>query len=202
MLIKFYKKIKSLIYYLFIFPIYKLRFKSIGKKTRILSPLAIDGSSNISLGQDVVIGYKSWIAAKSISNSQQAFLNIKSGCRIGNFNHIYSTGEIIIEKNVLTADKVYISDNLHNYEDINIPIMHQPIKQLKKISIGEGTWLGENVCIIGCSIGKGCVVGSNSVVTKDIPDFCIVVGIPGKIIKRFDSIKNEWRKTNENGIYL
>lgn len=194
-----FKKIKSLFYYFFLFPVYKILFKSFGKKTRLLSPLAIEGYSNISIGKDVVIGYKNWLVAKPIGFSSQVKLSIADGCRIGNFNHIYASQEIVIEKNVLTADKVYITDNLHSYDNVNIPIRDQPIKQLKKVLIGEGSWLGENVCIIGASIGKGCVIGANCVVNKDIPDFCVVVGVPARIIKRFDFETNQWMKSDSKG---
>jgi acetyltransferase-like isoleucine patch superfamily enzyme len=60
--------------------------------------------------------------------------------------------------------------------------------------IGEGSWLGENVCVIGASIGKHCVIGANSVVTKDIPDYSVAVGIPAKVIKKYNFNKCEWEK--------
>ena len=105
---------------------------------------------------------------------------------------IYCTSNITIEKDVLTADKVYISDNAHSYEDVNLPIWQQPIKQLKSVVIGEGSWIGENVCIIGASVGKHCVIGANAVVTKDIPDYSIAVGIPARVIKKYNSEKQIW----------
>lgn len=55
-------------------------------------------------------------------------LIIEDGCVIGDFNHIFATNEIVIRKNVLTANNVYISDNLHSYNDINSPIVKQPIQ--------------------------------------------------------------------------
>ena len=97
-------------------------------------------------------------------------LEIGKGTALGNFNHIYVTNSVIIEDKVLTADKVYISDNVHDYSNVNQPIIDQPIKQRGKVRIGEGSWLGENVCVIGASVGKHCVIGANCVVTKDIPD--------------------------------
>jgi acetyltransferase-like isoleucine patch superfamily enzyme len=121
---------------------------------------------------------------------------IGDGSCIGNFNHIYATKSIVIGKNVLTADKVYISDNLHGYEDISLPILHQPIKQIGTVIIGDGSWLGENVCVIGAKIGVNCVIGANSVVTKDIPDYCVAVGSPAKIIKRYCFEKQEWLKVD------
>ena len=104
--------------------------------------------------------------------------------------------KIIIGKKVLTADKVYISDNLHSYEDVTIPIIDQKIKQINHVEIGDGTWIGENVCILGVKIGKNCVIGANSVVTKDIPDYSVVVGSPAVIIKKFNITANRWEKSD------
>lgn len=170
----------------------RFRFGYFGKKSRIYKPVQADGLENIFIEDNVVVHEGSWLAARPISGKCK--LEIKSGTTLGHFNHIYATKSIIIEKNVLTADKVYISDNLHNYEDVSMPVIKQPIKQCSPVVIGEGSWLGENVCIIGASVGKHCVVGANSVVTKDIPDFCVVVGVPAHIIKRYDAEKKEWTK--------
>jgi len=173
---------------------YTLIFKGIGVKSVLKSPLKIDGSKRILIGNSVYIAYKTWLAAVPLTDSKKCELIIGDGCKIGNFNHIYSTGSVILEPNVLTADKVYISDNLHSYKDIKIPIWQQPIKQIGNVVIGEGTWLGENVCVIGASVGKQCVIGANSVVTKDIPDYCVAVGSPAKVIKRYNTIKGIWEK--------
>ncbi|SHL99392.1 Hexapeptide repeat of succinyl-transferase [Flavobacterium flevense] len=135
-----------------------------------------------------------WIAALPLTNESNCNLIIGEGTIIGHLNHIYATGEIIIGKNVLTADKVYISDNLHKYEDVNIPVMHQGIRQLSKVKIGDGSWIGENVCVMGASIGRNCIIGANSVVTKDIPDYCVAVGSPARIIKKYNITLQKWEK--------
>lgn len=168
------------------------RFGHFGKKSRMYKPVQADGLENIFIEDNVVVHEGTWLAARPINVTCK--LEINSGTTLGHFNHIYATQSIVIEKNVLTADKVYISDNLHNYEDVTMPVIKQSIKQCRPVVIGEGSWLGENVCIIGASVGKHCVVGANSVVTKDIPDFCVVVGAPARVIKRYDSEKKEWIK--------
>ena len=167
------------------------KFKSFGENVKIIFPLGIDGFSNISVGNNVVVNYKTWLAAVPLT-SDSVSLQIGEGTIIGNFNHIYATKSINIGKKVLTADKVYISDNLHGYENINIPIMDQPIVQNGSVEIGDGTWIGENACILGVNIGKNCVIGSNSVVTHDIPDYCVAVGSPAKIIKRYCVESMKW----------
>jgi len=172
-----------------------------GSGTRIHKPLKVEGYNNICLGKKVIIGKYTWLAAIALTG-KEVTLEIDDGAVIGNFNHIYATRKIVIGKNVLTADKVYISDNLHQYERTDLAILNQPIKQLEDVYIGEGTWIGENVCILGSSIGRNCVVGANSVVNKNIPDYCVVVGSPAKIIKRYCFTDNVWKKTDNNGDFI
>lgn len=178
---------------------YRLTLASYGARSDIKSPLKIDGAWNIFVGQDVIVEYKTWLAALPLTGDHKCELRIGEGSRIGHFNHIYCTKSIVIEKNVLTADKVYISDNLHEYKNPNIPILKQSIIQNNCVIIGEGSWLGENVCVIGASIGKNCVIGANSVVTKDIPDYSVAVGSPARIIRRYDFEMQKWRRTDNNG---
>lgn len=181
---------------------YKVILGSIGNHSYIDHPLRIDGAKTIYIGKGVSIKYKSWIASKPLTGADSSKLVFEDGCVIGHFNHIFSTKSIIFHKNVLTADRVYISDNLHGYEEIDIPIVRQPVVQNGTVEIGEGSWIGENVCITGASIGKHCVIGANAVVTHDIPDYCVAVGIPARIVKKYDFSIGQWRKTDKNGVFI
>lgn len=167
-------------------------YKSYGKNVRMIFPMQIQGAKRIIIGDNARIGYKTWLASMPINNNDHSILIIGEGSYIGNFNHIYCTKEICIGRKVLIADKVYISDNLHSFANPNIPIMEQPIKQLNIVKIGDGAWIGENACIIGASVGKNSVIGANSVVTKDIPDYCVAVGAPARVIKKYDIEKQTW----------
>ncbi len=190
-----------LYYYVFIYPFYKFQFKFIGRRSRIKQPLKIQGKRHIHIGNHVLIQHKTWLAAYAI-DKKECLLQIGNNTVIGNFNHIYATRQIVIGDAVLTADKVYISDNVHSYENVNEPILNQKIKQLKRVVIGNGAWIGENVCIIGASVGKNSVIGANSVVTKDIPDYSVAVGSPAYIIKRYCFETETWRKTDKKGNFL
>ena len=180
----------------------KHKFKALGKRSMIYNPLKINGHQNIAIGENVTIQYKTWLAAMPLTGNPNPILIIGDGTSIGHFNHIYATSSIEIGKKVLTADKVYISDNLHGYENINLPILEQAIKQTNTVIIGDGSWLGENVCVIGAKIGRNCVIGANSVVTKDIPAYCVAVGSPAKIIKRYNFDTHAWEKTSPDGAFL
>lgn len=64
-----------------------------------------------------------------------------------------------------------------------------------EIRIGAGAWVGTHVAIIGAvHIGRNCVIGANSVVTQDVPDYCVAAGIPARVIKRYNQQTNCWEK--------
>ncbi len=192
-----YHVLKKINYFIF-----KNFFKRMGKNVNIIAPLKIQGFKNIILEDNVVIQYKTWLCAKPINLDSDCILHIGKGTNIGHFNHIYATQKILIGDDVLTADKVYISDNLHQYQNPFIPIIKQEILQISPVEIGDGTWIGENAVILGAKIGKNCVVGANSFVNKDIPNYSVAVGTPANVIKRFDVESKAWRKTNKNGDFL
>jgi len=108
---------------------YHCIFGSYSFDSTIISPLGIDGSKNIYIGKGVTVAYKTWLAALPLTGEKKCELIIKDGVVIGHFNHIYATKSIIIEENALTADRVYISDNLHDYTDPKVPIRKQKIIQ-------------------------------------------------------------------------
>jgi acetyltransferase-like isoleucine patch superfamily enzyme len=154
----------------------------------------IEGAENISIGKNVLIQQNTRLAALPLTNAEICQLIIDDGVYIGYFNHIFATKSIVIEKNVLIADRVYISDNIHDYTNPSVPIKDQKIIQKKEVVIGSGCWIGENVSIIGSSVGKNSVVGANSVVLKDIPDYSVVAGVPAKIIKCYNFKTSKWER--------
>ncbi len=174
-------------------------FKHFGRGTSVIFPAGVDGAANITLGDDVYIAYKTFLAALPHTGHQDCRLAIGKGSRIGRFNHIYATRSVVLGENVLTANNVYISDNLHDYRNPDVPILHQPIRQNREVMIGDGSWLGHNACVLGARIGRNCVIGANAVVTRDLPDHCVAVGVPAIIIRRYDSETRSWRPTGPDG---
>lgn len=172
-----------------------------GSRSRLIRT-KVDGYKRISIGIKVFINDKTWLACMPLTGNSNCSLSIGDGTYIGRFCHFYSTSKIEIGKKVLIADRVYIADNLHEFSDISKPVIDQPVKQAAEVIIGDGAWLGENVCIIGAKIGKQTVVGANSVVLKDIPDYCVAVGTPARIVKRYSFEKGEWQKTDMQGEFL
>ena len=90
--------------------------------------------------------------------------------------------------------RVFISDLNHEYKDITCSVMQQPLV-IKDIEIGDGCFVGYGVCVLpGVHLGKHCCIGTNAVVTKNIPDYCVAVGNPAVVIKQYDFDKHEWKK--------
>jgi acetyltransferase-like isoleucine patch superfamily enzyme len=194
--------LSKIIYYIFHYPIFKWQLGGIGVGSKLLQPI-ISGGKHIFIGRNVYIRKNTWLAADPAATQQtDCRLSIGDGTYIGNFCHIYATQKIEIGQKVLLADRVYLSDNLHAYDNIKLPIMDQPVKQMAPVILKDGCWLGENVCVIGATIGKNSVVGANSVVTKDVPDYCVAVGSPAKIIKRYNPNSQQWQKTNDLGDFF
>lgn len=188
-------------YYAFVYPRYKRMLGGLGERTRIQPPLKITGGSHIFVGARVRIEDSAWLAAEPLVAADGCRLEIGDETYIGHFSHIYATRSVTIGKKVLVANKIYISDNTHSYEDVRLPVMDQPVRQLRDVKIGDGAWLGENVCIVGASVGKGSVVGAGSVVLSDIPDYSVAVGAPARVIKRFCFDTNRWRKIGHDGTF-
>lgn len=103
-------------------------------------------------------------------------------------------GPVSIGNHVMLAQNIVVSGLNHGYEDPAIPPSLQ--KELKKqIVISDDVWIGAN-CVItaGITIGKHVVVGAGSVVTKSIPDYCVAVGNPAKIIKQYSFEEAVWKR--------
>ncbi|NQX56524.1 acyltransferase [Pedobacter panaciterrae] len=127
------------------------------------------------------------------------FVTINNGVGnvlIGN-NTIIGIGSVVIGpveigNNVMLAQNIVVSGLNHGYEDIDLPPSKQ--KEIrKKITICDDVWIGANsVITAGVKIGKHVVIGAGSIVTKDIPDYCVAVGNPARIIKKYSEDTKSW----------
>ena len=173
----------------------------IGQNSSIVDPLKIDGARNIEIGSNTHINRNAWISAFDSYGSQKFSPKIKIGNNvvIGNYACITAINAIKIGDNCLFSEYVYISDHSHGFEPTkDLSPALQDLNSKGPVEIGENTFLGFRVCILpGVKLGKNCVVGSNSVVTKSFPDFSMVGGIPARLLKVFSFEKNEWEPVTE-----
>ena len=152
--------------------------------------------------QNIFLGSNLWISKTRLASSKGGKLIIGNHVAIGRFSQIYALQSIIIEDGVLMAENTLISDNTHTFTDITTPVRDQDIKPLGNVVIGSGTWIGRNVVVNGCKIGRNCIIGAYTFLKKDIPDYCVVVGNPARIVKRYNPQSGQWEKTDKDGNFI
>ncbi|WP_292473105.1 DapH/DapD/GlmU-related protein [Methanosphaera sp.] len=117
--------------------------------------------------------------------SGTSFENVKIGDNVFiNSNCLMmARGGITIEDNVMLAANVQLLSNNHDEYNRQVLIC-------KEITIKEGAWIGAGASIMpGVTIGKHAIVGAGAIVTKDVPDYAVVVGIPARVVKTLDENK-------------
>jgi acetyltransferase-like isoleucine patch superfamily enzyme len=180
---------------------------------RIDLPRRIINAQYMFLGDNVWLGPGSFLIASTrypgpaIQNPelklslQQFSPKIEIGHRVTSTAdlQIAAYREVIIEDDVLFASNVHIEDASHGYLTATIPYKYQPISNIAPVLIKRGCWIGQNVVILpGVTIGECSIIGANSVVTTSIPDRCIAVGAPARVIKQWDDIMDRWIATTES----
>lgn len=169
----------------------KREFKNFGNGSRI-SPYfsLLLGADCMSLGDGCSIGsgvqLTAWKKHRSQIFSPEIILG--NNCSIGEDAHITAISSIRLGNNVLLGKKVLITDNAHgasSNELLDIAPCLRPLVSKGPVVIDDNVWIGEKASIMpGVHIGKGTIVAANSVVTKDVPPYCVVAGVPAVIIKK------------------
>lgn len=181
----------------------KIRFKEWHLKSRVIKPLIIT-PKYISIGNNVVVLNDCRI--QGVDKYNDVFFNpniiIDDGVSIQQEFHLTCANEIIIGKNTAIAAHVTITDIHHPYTDINMSIEDQDI-EVKSVCIGQDCKLYNGAVILpGVTIGNHVTVGANSVVNINIPDYSIVVGLPARIVKRYNFNTQNWEKTDKYGNFI
>jgi acetyltransferase-like isoleucine patch superfamily enzyme len=159
-------------------------FNEFGKGTILTSPIRLSGERRIAIGENVYIGAGSWLQALPDGENKSPSLRIGSRTSMAGYCVLSAVRSVVLEDDVLLARNVYISDHIHKYSDTDIPIKDQGVDKVEPVLICNGAWLGQNVVICpGVRIGRNAVVGANSVVNSDVPDYSIAVGAPARIVK-------------------
>lgn len=160
-------------------------FGAIGKGAYLWEPIFLSGTPYIYLGNKVGIWKHARIEAIDEWEGQyfSPRLTIGDNVTIGQNCHITVAESIIIEKDTVCSARVTITDISHVTDNDDLAVLNQGIVT-KPVRICEGAFIGINVTVLpGVTVGKHAVVGANSVVTKDVPDYATAVGVPAKIIK-------------------
>lgn len=184
-----------------------IRFANKPRNLSISKPWSIRKPERIFMGNDVHIGPNCILKNITCTGAlmkhpenkhvEQVFdPRITIGNRVSATGglHVAAHTNITIEDDVMLASNVFMADALHGYENANLPYRYQGMIRISPIRIKQGSWIGQNVVIMpGVTIGEMSIVGANSVVTKSIPDRCIAVGSPARVVKKWDEESQLWR---------
>ena len=163
------------------------RFGAFGDRSIIcFPPAALVNERYIRIGSHTMIGPHVSLSAGMVPGQRcltDPVVSIGDRCLIGKGSGVVGHLSIVIEDDVWTGHHVYITDQNHGYEDLSRPISVQWMPE-SAVRIGTGSWLGHGTVVLpGTTIGEHVVIGANSVVRGEIPDYCVAAGNPARVIK-------------------
>lgn len=157
-------------------------------------PTSLMNEQFIEIGSGTMIGPHVALSAGMVPGQEclsTPVVRIGDRCLIGRGSGIVGHFSIDIGDDVWTGHHVYITDQNHGYENVNIPISQQSMPE-KPVRIGSGSWLGHGTVVLpGADIGEHVVIGANSVVTGVIPSFSVAVGAPARVVKSIPQPSDE-----------
>jgi acetyltransferase-like isoleucine patch superfamily enzyme len=160
-------------------------FAAFGAGSVLETPIRVSGEERISVGRDVFVGPGCWFQTLYEGGNDLALV-IGDGVNIAGSCVISAVRDVRIGNKVLMARNVYISDHIHAYDDTQRAVLDQGVARVEPVTIGDGAWLGQNVVVCpGVTVGRGAVVGANAVVVEDVPDYCLAVGAPARVVREF-----------------
>jgi serine acetyltransferase len=169
---------------------YAKEFFYFGQRAALMAPQGVIYNERyLSIGDESLIGPNVCLTAGI--NADQIMLatptvSIGRRCVIGRGSHIVGHWSIELGDEIQTGPYVYITDQNHAYEDLDVAVGWQaPIEGAVKI--GSGSWLGANVVILpGTTLGRNTTVAAGAVVRGSFPDHVVLGGVPAKVLRHYD----------------
>ena len=136
----------------------------------------------LTIGQHTLLEPRCWITI-----AEEGRVQIGAGCFLNLHTMVAAQDEVTIGDHTMFANHCFISDSSHRYDDRTMPVTWQGFTSKGPTRIGSNCWFGVG-CVVtsGVTIGDRCVVGANSVVTRDLPPGVIAAGAPAKVIREID----------------
>lgn len=179
------------------------RFNKFGKCSILIKPMRIVGEKHILIGDNVYIlnGARFEAVSQYLNGDYSPHIIVGDNTSIGQNFHITAVSDLEIEHDVTISGNVFITDNNHGYQLLDINVSNQPMTS-QKTRIGAYSFIGYGACILeGVVLGKQCIIGANSVVTHGkYPDYSVIAGNPARIIKRYNPETRIWENVNEDKI--
>ncbi len=180
---------------------YRFAFASFGKRVTIEKPTFLSNPRFMHIGDNVMIRKGIRLEAVVLDAANPPEIRIGNNVNIEQDVHIVCMGKIVIHDNVTIAARSSLLCGTHPFLDVDSPVkIGDRLAGLGAIvEIGEGSLLG-----IGCAIqmnvriGRHVVVGTNSVVKRNVPDYSVVDGNPAVVVMRYDQQEHRWEVVKKN----
>jgi acetyltransferase-like isoleucine patch superfamily enzyme len=157
-------------------------FAAFGRRSHLSLPVTLLHPERIHVGSKVYFGPGCWLQV--LPETAEARLQIGSECSLSGYAVLSAARSIVIEPGVLFARNVYVADHSHAHSRADVPIQYQGLAKVAPVVIEAGAWLGQNVVVCpGVRIGRGAVIGANSVVRHDVPPRHLAAGVPARVIR-------------------
>jgi acetyltransferase-like isoleucine patch superfamily enzyme len=139
----------------------------------------------LEIGRDAVLrlGRWSWIGHGTKIRVHEGECEIGAKTVLGQECTISSFQHVAIGRECIVADRVMLIDFDHGVVEVERAIRHQGIYK-RDVDVGSNCWIGYGACILrGAQVGDNAIIGSNSVVTKDVPSNAVVAGSPARVLR-------------------
>lgn len=173
--------------------VYRRRLAACGPHCLVMRPLFWTPEV-ISLGANVLI----WRDARIEGITEHGEQRFEPSIRIGSNVSIQQRAHIVCAQSIDIGDDTTISfdvsilDNDHSYSTIDLNVMDQPLT-VEPVKIGARCFVGAGSRIhAGSQLGDHCIVGANAVVRGNFPSYCVIAGVPARIIKTYNHATGTW----------
>ena len=166
------------------------------KGAYVKKPYVIDGGQYIHLGENVSISaYSKWSCFDNYAGKEYTpSIDIGKNVFANRFLTVLSADKLIIGNNTFLGSYVSITNENHGIIPDEICYGQQPLTT-NEVIIGDNCWIGDHTTILpGVIIGSYSIIGAGSVVTKNIPEYSMAVGVPAKVIKKWNFALKKWEK--------
>jgi acetyltransferase-like isoleucine patch superfamily enzyme len=171
----------------------KLRW---GKRLQTDGLCFVGPGVTLEIGRDAVLrlGRWSWIGHGTKIRAHEGVVEIGAKTVMGQECTISAFQSVRIGRECILADRVMLIDFDHGVVEVERPIRVQGIYK-RDVEVGNNCWVGYGACILrGATVGDNCIVGTSTVVTKDVPANAVVGGVPARLLRmREEPSELRWR---------
>jgi acetyltransferase-like isoleucine patch superfamily enzyme len=165
---------------------WKLR---LGRRLQLDGPAFISPGTKLEIGRGATLklGRWSWIGHGCKIRVHEGHCEIGAKTVMGQECTISAFQNVTIGRECILADRVMLIDFDHGVVEVDRPIRAQGIYK-RDVRVGHNVWVGYGACFLrGATVGDNCVIGTNSVITKDVPANAVVAGAPARVLRMRDA---------------